>query len=61
MTTPEVSVAAKIWYYGGFAFGYVVVASVPASIIEAVWSGEWRWLILTAISVSLLKWIIRHG
>lgn len=53
---------AKLWgYYFGITMVRVTVVAIPASIIVAVWSGDWRWLFLTAACGLFIRSVLKHG
>ena len=43
----------------GAVVALFVMGLFAASTIMAVWSGEWRWLLLTAVCYFLLRGAIR--
>ncbi len=41
--------------YGSLVAGLSLTASASCSMIAALWTGDWRWLVVTGFSILWLK------
>jgi hypothetical protein len=59
--TAEEKKTIRRWYALGKYTMMVVTAAIPASLGVAIWSGEWRWLLITAPCAWFVRSVLRHG
>lgn len=61
ITPEQAKQAADFGRRTGKWLALISIVLLPAAVIEAVWTGEWRWLILAAPCYLFMRAAIRHA